>query len=105
MGPRRSSQPANGCWVDQLNVVAGLNRPGIGQQPLFGQQQAVADAQFGARLPGVQAAPIADVDDGILWRTQGLAVEQVRNRGDGVDLERLVRVELELHSYSSTQRP
>ena len=75
-----------------------LDRAGVGQQLVFGEQQAVADAQLGAVLPGEQAAEVADVDDRELRRALRLAVEEVGDRRHGVELELLVGVELELHA-------
>ena len=103
-GPRwpavsNSSQASSGARrVGDLDVVACLDGPGVGQQLVFGQEQAVADAQLGAVLPGEQAAPVAQLDDGILRRALRLAVEEVGDRGDGVELELLVGVELQFHA-------
>ena len=84
--------------VGDLDVVACLHGPGVGQQ-LFGcQQQVVAHAQLRPGLAGEQAAPVAHLDDGILGGSLRLAFKQVGHRGHGVKLELLVGVELQLHS-------
>jgi hypothetical protein len=51
-------------------------------------------------LAGEQTAHIADLDDGGLRRALRLAVKKLGHGRDGVKLEGLVRVELELHSLN-----
>ena len=65
---------------------------------LSGQQQPIASAQFGAILPSEQTVPCAYVDDRIFRSTLGLAVEEVGNSRYSVELECLVRIELQFHS-------
>ena len=83
--------------VGDLDVVAGLDGARVGQQLVVGQQQPVADAQLGPVLPGEQPALVANVDDRVLRRALGLAVEEVGDGRHGIELELLVGVELELH--------
>ena len=58
-GCRRDPRPRAGLRVGDLDVVAHLDRPRVGQQFVFGEQQPVADAQLGAVLAGEQAAVVA----------------------------------------------
>jgi len=41
----------------------------------------------------------AGIDHRVVGRPQGLALEQIHHGGDGLELDGLVRVELELHSF------
>jgi len=87
--------------VGHLNVVPGLDAAQVIPQPLLCQQQTVPHAQLGTLLPGEESAQTADVNDRILRRTLRLAVEEVRNGRDGIELEPLVGVELKFHGSSA----
>ena len=73
------------------------------------EQEPVADAELGALLAGEQPAVGAEVDRCVLRRHLRLAVEEVGDGVDGVELELLVGVELQLHrltpSGTSRLRP
>ena len=86
--------------VGHFDVVSCLDGPGVGGELVFGQEQAVADPQLGAVLPGEQAPKGAQIDDRILRGALGLALEEVGDRGDGVELELLVGVKLQLQLSS-----
>ena len=61
------------------------------------QQKPVADAQLGTFLPGEQFRILGHFDDGVFGRVLRLAVEEVGDGRDSVELELLVGVELQFH--------
>ena len=93
-----SSHASSGASrVGNLDVVAGLDEPGVVAQLVVGEQKTVAEPQFAPLLAGEQLRSPCQVDDGVLGRTLRLAVEQVGDRRHGVELEVLVGVELQFH--------
>jgi len=54
------------------------------------------DSQLGPLLAGEEATGVAEVDDGILGRALGLAVDEASYGRDRVELEGLIGVELGL---------
>ena len=90
-----------GGGVGHLDVVAGLDGPEALAQLVLGYEKAITDAQLGTLLPGEQALRRGHVDDGVLGHALGLAVEEVGDGGDGIELKLLVGVELELHLSGS----
>ena len=102
-GTSNSSHASSGAVGSATSMsLRSLHGAGVGQQLVVGQQQAIADAQFGPVLAGEQPAEVANVDDGVLRRALRLAVEEVGDRRHGVELELLVGVELQLHGPSSS---
>lgn len=87
--------------VGNLDVVAGLHRPGIGKQLVGSEHPLVAHPQFRPGLAGEQPTPISHLDDGKLGGSLRLPVEQIRHRGHGVKLVLLVGVELQFHNHPS----
>ena len=45
-----------------------------------------------------------DIDDVVFRGALRLAVEEVRDRGNGVELDRLIRIELQLHGLTTPVR-
>jgi hypothetical protein len=86
-----------GARVRDLDVVTSLDDPQVRAQLVLVEQQAVADAELRALLPGEEPLHRPQIDDGVLRYALRLAVEEVGNGGHGVELEGLVGVELEFH--------
>lgn len=61
------------------------------------EEQVVAHAQLGAVLPREGPAHRTKVNDSIFRRPLRLAVKEISHGSDRIELELLVRVELELH--------
>src|SRR6266568_5103565 len=84
-------------WIGHFDIVTRLHCASVGVQLLFGKQQMVAHSQLSTSLTSKKPPQVFRMDYGILRRTLGLAVKEVRHRGHSVELVRLVGVELQFH--------
>src|SRR5437879_1432084 len=84
-------------WISHFDVVTHLHCASVGVQFLFGKQQMVAPSQLSTSLNSKKSTQVFRMDYGILRRTLGLAVKEVRHGGHSVELVRLVGVELQFH--------
>lgn len=77
--------------------VSLLHAPGVFEQFGIGERELVADAKVGAEGAREVRLGSSEADDREVGLLQRLAVEEVEDCVDGVDLVLLVGVELDLH--------